>query len=91
MSYSKKSNLPVEYLPGIGKRTARVLKALEIRTVGQFLNTPEKVLVELFGPSIKRAYAQPVRSVKRKKVQKVQHNKNWFQKVQLASQFISML
>ncbi len=91
MSYSKKSNLPVEYLPGIGKRTARVLKALEIRTVGKFLNTPEKVLVELFGPSIKRAYAQPVRSVKRKKVQKVQHNKNWFQKVQLASQFISML
>lgn len=56
MSYSKKSNLPIEYLPGIGWRTARILKKLDIFTIGQFKQVPEKMLVELFGPSIRMVY-----------------------------------
>ena len=59
MSYSKTSNLPIDYLPGIGTRTAKVLKKLDIHTIGQFKRTPEKILVELFGPSIRQFYVSP--------------------------------
>lgn len=59
MSYSKSSNLPIDFLPGIGKRTAKALKKLDISTIGQFKRTPEKILVELFGPSIRKFYIQP--------------------------------
>lgn len=43
-------------LPGIGKRTAQVLRSLDIRTIGQFKRVPEKMLIELFGPSIRSVY-----------------------------------
>jgi len=58
MSYSKKSTVPIELLPGIGRRTAYCLKKLEIKTIGQFKQMPEQVLVELFGPSIRTVYYQ---------------------------------
>ncbi|MDP3970471.1 MAG: hypothetical protein Q8P90_02125 [bacterium] len=53
MSFSSTSTVPIELLPGIGKRTAKVLRSLDIRTVGAFKSMPEKILIELFGPSIK--------------------------------------
>lgn len=43
-------------LPGIGHRTAKVLRTWKIATVGQFKQLPENVLIELFGPSIRPVY-----------------------------------
>ena len=63
MSYSHFSAVPIEMLPGIGLRTAKVLRTLRIQTVGQFKQIPEEVLVELFGPSI-RTLHQHVRGKK---------------------------
>ena len=48
------SNTPINFIPSIGNRTAKVLYDLNIYTVGQLVNIPETILVELFGPSIKR-------------------------------------
>ena len=56
MSFSTTSTVPIDLLPGIGKRTAKVLRSLEIRTIGEFKTMPEKVLVELFGPSIRQVH-----------------------------------
>lgn len=47
------TNTPIQYLPGIGWRTAKVMHELGVHTAGQLNAMPEKVLVELFGPSIK--------------------------------------
>lgn len=47
------NNTPVQYLPGIGWRTANVLNYLGIHTAGQLNRIPESVLIELFGPSIR--------------------------------------
>ena len=56
MSFASTSTVPIELLPGIGKRTAKVLRSIGIRTIGQFKQLPEGVLVELFGPSIKQLH-----------------------------------
>ncbi|MCW1929894.1 MAG: hypothetical protein KIH62_001095 [Candidatus Kerfeldbacteria bacterium] len=48
------SNTPVQFVPGIGRRTAAVLHDLDIHTFGQLARIPDQVLVELFGPSIKK-------------------------------------
>lgn len=53
MSYSHTSTVPIEMLPGIGRRTAKILRTLQIGTVGQFKQLPERILIDLFGPSIK--------------------------------------
>lgn len=58
MSFSKSSTVPINMLPGLGYRTAKALRRLDIYTVGQFKETPEKILVELFGPSIRKLYKQ---------------------------------
>lgn len=50
MSFS--THTPIQYIPGIGWRTAKVMHQLGIHTAGQLQNMPESVLVELFGPSI---------------------------------------
>ncbi len=47
------NNTPIQYLPGIGWRTANVLNDLGVHTAGQLHRIPESVLVELFGPSIR--------------------------------------
>lgn len=57
MSYSSSSTVPIEMLPGIGRRTAKVLRAMQVRTVGQFKALPERLLVEVFGPSIRPVHA----------------------------------
>lgn len=51
MSFAK--NTPIQYLPGIGWRTANVLNDLGIHTAGQLRNVPDALLIELFGPSFK--------------------------------------
>ncbi len=52
MSYSTTSTVPIEMLPGIGRRTAKILRSWRITTIGQFKQLPERILVEIFGPSI---------------------------------------
>lgn len=44
--------LPVSTIPGIGRRTSRLLSRSGVRTVGQFLALPELLLTETFGPSL---------------------------------------
>ncbi len=41
--------LPVDELPGIGKKTERVLKGLDISTIGQLAAAPANALKERFG------------------------------------------
>ncbi|MFA6027458.1 MAG: hypothetical protein WC752_00845 [Patescibacteria group bacterium] len=82
MSYSKQSTVPIELLPGIGQRTALVLRKFEIKTIGQFKQMPEKVLVEIFGPSIKKAYWQTHGiNARRKTRKKYKKNPFYFNKI----------
>lgn len=46
-------NTPIQFVPGIGWRTANVMHTLGIHTVGQLNKIPENILIELFGPSIR--------------------------------------
>jgi len=65
MSYAKNSTVPIELLPGIGTRTAGILKKMEIKTVGDFHQLPVAMLVEIFGPSIKKVYFNTNHGVRR--------------------------
>lgn len=47
------SNTPIQFIPGIGNRTAEVMHTLGIHTAGHLYRMPEGVLIELFGPSIR--------------------------------------
>lgn len=47
------NNTPIQFLPGIGPRTAKVLHDLGVHTAGQLTTVPENMLIELFGPSIR--------------------------------------
>jgi len=51
MSFS--THTPIQYIPGIGWRTAKVMHELGIHTAGQLQHMPESILIELFGPSIR--------------------------------------
>jgi len=88
MSYSKQSTVPIEFLPGIGRRTAKVLHKLEIKTIGQFKQMPEQVLIELFGPSIKTVY---YKTNNIKKITVPKKNKNIYQKIKMIPAFLSLL
>jgi nucleotidyltransferase/DNA polymerase involved in DNA repair len=97
---SVSNNTPVHFLPGIGKRTASVLHGLGIHTAGQLAQMPDKVLIELFGPSIRsvlhfvagkqqrtmRAGASADMSREHQPMKK-----SFLKRLQLASQFVSML
>lgn len=99
MSYSTSSNVPIEMLPGLGLRTAKVLRSWNIRTVGQFKQLPERVLVELFGPSIRGVYCdvQGKKCIRRPvTTPKLTHQSlrptstlSFFQKLRLASTVLS--
>jgi len=88
MSYSNYSTVPIELLPGIGRRTALCLKKLEIKTIGQFKQMPEKILIELFGPSIKTVYYQTRGLIIRPKKPQP---KNLLYKIKMAQVFASFL
>lgn len=95
MSFSHTSSVPIHMLPGIGKRTAQILQSLGIRTVGQFKQLPEGLLVEIFGPSI-RSLHQYVRGVNQKTVKTVhapvvKHKMPITKKFQFVSQLLSVL
>jgi nucleotidyltransferase/DNA polymerase involved in DNA repair len=51
MSFAQ--NTPIQFIPGIGWRTAEVMHDLGIHTVGHLGHIPENILIELFGPSIR--------------------------------------
>lgn len=92
MSYSKSSNIPIELLNGIGPRTARVLRSLDIHTVAQFRRIPEKILLELFGPSILPVHRRANnRQFRIKKRAPAAPKNSFLKKIQLATSFISLL
>ncbi|MFH1171615.1 MAG: hypothetical protein V1778_03695 [bacterium] len=43
---------PIFDIPGIGRRTAHVLHDAGVRTVGSFVNLPDFLLEQTFGPSL---------------------------------------
>ncbi len=83
-------------LPGIGRRTAKVLHRLQIHTVGQFKSMPERVLVELFGPSISavhqavRGYQIAPQPVKVKTAQTTISALPFSQRLRLATQLLML-
>lgn len=93
MSFAHTSTVPIELLPGIGNRTAKALRHLNVHTVGQFKQLPEQVLVELFGPSIRqvhntvRGYQAPVKATPTISTTKT----SWIKKLRTASQLMMML
>lgn len=42
----------IDFVPGVGKRTAHILHQMGVHTVGQLSHIPEGVLEHIFGPSI---------------------------------------
>lgn len=47
-----RTNHPVTAMPGIGRRTGRLLERAGVKTIGQFLELPELLLTSTFGPSV---------------------------------------
>lgn len=96
MSYSYTSTVPIEMLPGIGRRTARVLRTMHVCTIGQFKGLPLKMLMEVFGPSIKSLYQevhgmQAVRNVRpQQPATKMVKQLSFSQKFRLATQVLMM-
>ena len=96
MSYSYSSTVPIQMLPGIGRRTAKVLHSLQIHTVGQFKAMPERVLVELFGPSISnvhqtvQGYVATTRPIKPQSVQTTASALPFGQRLRLATQLLML-
>lgn len=43
---------PIYAVPGIGRRTAHVLYTSGVHTVAQFLDLPDFLLAQAFGPSL---------------------------------------
>lgn len=83
-------------MPGIGRRTAKVLHKLEVHTIGQFKSMPERVLVELFGPSISnvhqavQGYAITARQVKSQSAQTTVSALPFSQRLRLATQLLML-
>lgn len=96
MSYSHASTVPIQMLPGIGRRTAQVLHRLQIHTVGQFKSMPTQVLVELFGPSINglhqavQGFTVAPRPMKSQSVQKTVAALPFGQRLRLATQLLML-
>lgn len=44
--------MPIQFIPGVGKRTAQILHQMGVHTVGQLADIPDGVLEHIFGPSI---------------------------------------
>lgn len=45
-------NAPINVIPGIGRRTSRLLADAGVATVGRFLSLPDFLLEHAFGPSL---------------------------------------
>ncbi|MBI2410499.1 MAG: hypothetical protein HYV32_01200 [Candidatus Kerfeldbacteria bacterium] len=102
MSFAQ--NTPIQFLPGIGVRTAHVLHELDIHTAGQLARIPEKMLIELFGPSIRSVLMLVHGTTKTLPIMQkkfsprvtvetthMRPKKTFFRRLQLATQFIGML
>lgn len=83
-------------LPGIGHRTAKVLHKLEVHTIGQFKSMPERILIELFGPSISnihkavQGYATTTRPIKSQSTQTTVSALPFSQRLRLATQLLML-
>lgn len=44
----------IDFLPGVGKRTAHLLHTMGVHTTGQLSSIPDGVLEHIFGPSIRQ-------------------------------------
>lgn len=97
MSLSVTSNVPIEFLPNIGKRTAKVLRSLGVGTIGQFVQLPERLLIELFGPSIRTTLVDPVVvtqsivEIPRQGVSTEKRHLPLLKRLQLATQLVTLL
>lgn len=103
MSFS--TNTPIQYIPGIGWRTAKVMHELGIHTSGQLQNMPESVLIELFGPSIKsviktitpdelpreQSYGDRAATMKEWAGAIADEKLSWVSRFRLAAQFVAHL
>lgn len=91
------SNTPIHFVPGVGRRTAKILHELGIHTAGQFRLVPEGVLVELFGPSIRSLVShmqvtKPMyQTTSTVEDPSTQQKQPLFKRVQQAWQFVAML
>ncbi len=90
------SNTPVQFLPGIGVRTAQVLHDLDIHTAGQLQRMPEKVLIELFGPSIRvvtnnLSIAQKKKPAVTPALPQATTKKTLFQRLRIAANVMTLL
>ncbi len=96
------SNTPIQFIPGIGNRTAEVMHTLGIHTAGHLYRMPEGVLIELFGPSIRSVLDTMTRftttrsTTSRKMVTTRTYTSTitkqpFWKRLQLAAQFLSVL
>lgn len=96
------SNTPIQFIPGIGNRTAEVMHTLGIHTAGHLYRMPEGVLIELFGPSIRSVLKMMTRvvassttnarmTVLPEKRRGRKSKSPLLKRLQLAAQFISVL
>lgn len=94
-------NTPIQYLPGIGSRTAQVLHSLEVYTAGQLMLIPPKLLVEIFGPSFRsilhNLVQRPVACTSTRTTSShhydtnAKNKKSIFKKLQLAAHVMTLL
>lgn len=96
-------NTPIQFLPGIGWRTAGVLHELGVHTAGQLSRVPDQMLIELFGPSIRSVLkfievkpvsvtnAGSIFTATREDVPQRTEKKSLLQRLRLAAQFVSVL
>ena len=97
------SNTPIQFIPGIGNRTAEVMHTLGIHTAGHLYRMPEGVLIELFGPSIRSVLATMARltatrsTTNKEKIEVTRAytatvtKQPFWKRLQLAAQFLSVL
>lgn len=96
-------NTPIQFVPGVGKRTAHVMHNLGIHTTGQLNRVPDELLIELFGPSIRsvistiRGRAITKQSTQQQTgapvVQKARPNNanSFFKRMKIATQLLAVL
>lgn len=83
----------IDFVPGVGKRTAQILHNMGVHTVGQLEHIPDGVLEHIFGPSI-HSVLDVARTRHAFSSQTQVHNTvtlPWWKKFQLAARVVSVL
>lgn len=98
------AGLLIDFLPGVGKRTAKILHRMGVHTTGQLIGIPDGVLAHIFGPSIQtvlevaRSKSIPLNPTV-PKTTSVSHvhdsseieHLSWWKKFQVAARVVSVL